>query len=81
MSDPDWLAALNEKAPGEIVFKWENVGFGVVDSAGEPARELIAYRRLSSGHEIPLRKFDANVHEAERWICGDEDAGSDRRPK
>ena len=79
MSEADWLVALNEEAPGHIVFKWEIVGFGVADSAGEPARVLRAYRRLSSGHETPLREFGANVHEARAWLAGDEDAGSDPR--
>ena len=76
MSDPDWLVALNAEAPRDIVFKWETVGFGVADIAGEPLRVLRAYRHLSSGHDTPLREFGANDHEARAWLAGNENAGS-----
>ena len=68
-SDPE-LEALNaEAAPHDLVFRWEGLQFGVVDSSGESIKVIRPYilKDGQRGDQIDNAK-PASVVDARRWM-------------
>ena len=68
-SDPE-LEALNaEAAPHDLVFRWEGLQFGVVDSSGESIKVIRPYilKDGQRGDRIDNAE-SASVVDARRWM-------------